>query len=141
MNLPIMRKIAPLLFFIAITTKLCAQEFYKDGSMKISGISTNKKYGYEPHHQTSIKVGKIENQRAYLNALRGPSGEVIQYTRVGSCCAFKSKRAAFGSGFLDKYEVYYEGLKQPVILYLNGYDFESPKAPLGFTFVIEDQIK
>jgi hypothetical protein len=130
--------------FLVLTlssTTVKGQEFFEDGSMKLSDISTDKKYGYEANHKTSIKVGKIENGQAYLKALRGPNGEQVQFMRLSSCCEFKSKSAAFGSGFLDKYEVYYEGLKEPILLYINGYDFENPKTPLGFTFVTADKIE
>ncbi len=117
------------------------QEFFEDGSMKLTEISIDKKYGFEANNKTSIKVGKIENQRAYLNALGGPNGEQVQFKRVASCCPFKSESAFLGQGLLDKYEVYYSGLKTPIILYLNGYDFEQPKCPIGFTFVTAEKIE
>lgn len=117
------------------------QEFYEDGSMKLFEVSTDSKYGYEPNSNTSIKVGKIGNEQAYLSALRGPNGEKVKFNRIGSCCKFESKTAIFGSGLLDQYEVKYKGLKEPVILYINSYDFETPKAPVGFTFVGADKIE
>lgn len=123
------------------TTNVKGQEYFEDGSMKLSEVSTEENYGYEPNHKTSIKVGKIENEQAYLKSLRGPTGELVQFRRLSSCCEFKSKSAAFGTGLLDKYEVYYQGLKEPIILYVNGYDYENPKAPIGFTFVTADKIK
>ena len=124
-----------------MTTQVKGQEFYEDGSMKLSEVSADKKYGYEPKHKTSIKVGKVENGQAYLKALRGPNGELVQFRRLSSCCEFKSKRAAFGKGFLDKYEVYYQGLNESIILYVNGYDYDNPKAPFGFTFITADKIE
>ena len=131
-----MTKTAILLFILTFCTVILkGQEFHEDGSMKLTAASTNTKYGYEPNHKKSIKVGKIQNQRAYLSALRGPNGETVQFSRIGSCCEFKSKSGVFGMGLLDKYEVNYQGLDEPVILYLNGYDYDSPKAPAGFTFV------
>lgn len=131
-----MKKLTGILFVLILWAIAGnGQEFFEDGSMKLTEVSTDKEYGYEPNHKTSIKVGKIENEQAYLKALRGPNGETIQFRRVSSCCEFKSKSAAFGTGLLDKYEVFYQGLKKPIVLYLNGYDYESPKAPLGFTFV------
>ncbi len=39
-----------------------------------------------------------------------------------------------GSGLLDKYEVKYEGIENPVILYINMYNKGKLKAPKGFTF-------
>ena len=65
--------------------------------MILTTVSTNKDYGYKPKSKSSIKVGEIENQRAFLKALRGPNGETVQYRRLGSCCSFKSKSAIFGS--------------------------------------------
>lgn len=130
--------------FLTLTlwnTQVNGQDFYEGGSMKLSEVSTDKKYGYEPNYKTSIKIGKIENEQAYLKALRGPNGEPVQFRRVSSCCGFKSKSAVFGQGLLDKYEVYYQGLKEPIILYLNGYDYNNPKAPVGFTFVVADKIE
>ncbi len=122
-------------------TQVQGQEFYEDGSMKLSKVSNNKKYGYKPNHKTSIKVGEIKNEYAYLNALRGPNGEKVQFRRIGSCCEFESNSAAFGTGLLDQYEVYYKGLKEPLILYINSYEFEEPMAPIGFTFAKADKIE
>lgn len=135
-------KIKTILFvLILITSQLYGQNFYEDGSMILTNVSSDKNYGYKPENKTSIKVGKIENQQAFLKALRGPNSETVQYRRLGSCCSFKSKSTAFGKGFLDKYEVYYQGLREPIILYLNGYDYESPKCPMGFTYVTVENIE
>lgn len=137
-----MKKLIGILLVLTLcTTTVKGQEFFEDGSMKLTEVSTDKKYGYEPNHKTSIKVGRIENEQAYLKALRGPNGESVQFRRWSSCCEFKSKSAAFGKGLLDKYEVYYQGLKEPIILYVNGYDYENPEAPFGFTFVTADKIE
>lgn len=137
-----MTKITTIVFILAFfTMPLYGQDFYEDGSMKLTEVSTDKNYGFQSNHKTSIKVGKIENQKAYLSALRGPNGEPVQFRRVGSCCSFNSKSVAFGKGLLDQYEVYYEGLRQPIVLYLNGYDYEKPKSPMGFTFVTPEKIE
>ena len=120
-------------------TQLYSQEFYNDGSMKLTEISSDKQYGYKPVSKTSIKVGKIENEQAFLKSLQGPNGESIQYRRIGSCCEFRAESAVFGTGFLDKYEISYDGLSDPVILYLNGYEYEAPKCPVGFTFKTSDK--
>ena len=61
-------------------------------------------------------------ERAYLDMLCGPNGEGIKYKRLGSCCAFESPSAPFyNTGLLDIYEVTYEGLDEPVKVYLNMY--------------------
>lgn len=130
-----LKKIFALILLVTtFVTTAFSQEFYEDGSMKLSEISTDKKYGYEPNHKTAIKVGKVDNEYAYMRALQGPNGEKIQAQRISSCCEFKSKTALFGSGLLDKWEINYEGLKSPIVIYLNSYDFETPKCPYGLTF-------
>lgn len=137
----IVQRIILVSFLVFLTVQLPAQDFYEDGSMKITEITKDKKYGYESNHKTAIKVGKIENEQAFLKALLGPNGEPIQFRRLGSCCSFKSKTAPFGSGLLDKYEVYYQGISTPIILYINAYEYETPKCPYGFTYKTPDKIE
>lgn len=74
------------------------------------------------------------SERAYLDRLRGPLGQSIEYERQGSCCAFETPRGIGGIGLLDMYEVTYDGLDEPVVLYLNMYDPPEGdlKAPAGF---------
>ncbi len=57
-----------------------------------------------------------------MNALAGPKGEKITYTKLESCCPFPTKRSEMGVGLLDVYEIKWEGQKNPVILYLNIYE-------------------
>lgn len=95
-------------------------------------------YGYT--ESNAIKVGGEDYtngpifEREYLNRLTGPNGEEISYERTGSCCGFETENGIMGNGMLDMYEVTYEGLKEPVILYLNMYDPHkgAPMAPKGF---------
>ena len=115
-----------------------SQEYLQKDIIKLSEISTNKKYGY--NKKKPIKTGSIEKEYHFLNALRGPNGEKVKYVRQGSCCPFRCKSAAFGKGFLDVYQVSYEGGKT-VTLYLNGYEYEDLKCPVGFTYVTPDMIK
>ena len=115
-----------------------SQEYICEDIIKLTNISTDKKYGYTK--KKPIKTGGIDKGYHFLNALRGPNGEKIMYKRNGSCCSFKSKTSAFGKGYLDVYQVWYEG-KEPVTLYVNGYDYEKLKSPIGFTFVTSNDIK
>ena len=98
-----------------------------------SCVSTNQlenkvaaDYGYT--ETTAILVGGEDYtdgpiyERAYLDKLTGPNGEEISYTRTGSCCQFETENGIMGAGLLDIYEVSYEGLEEPLILYLNMYD-------------------
>jgi hypothetical protein len=127
------KKTLLIILFNSFVFPVFSQEFYKSGDMKIYGMATDKEYGYEPDSDYSIKVGEIKNQKAYLNSLLGPNGEPIEYVRVGNCCEFDCKTGIFGKGLLDRYQITYKGLKKPIILYLNGYQYEKPLCPIGFT--------
>lgn len=122
------------LLFVFTSNYVSAQKFNADGSMKIEGVSKSKKYGYSSKPKLAIQVGSIENEYAYLMSLRGPNGEPLQYQRAGSCCKFKAKNDPFGVGFIDIWKVSYEGLEEPITIYLNGYDYSTPMSPKGFSF-------
>jgi hypothetical protein len=126
------------LLFLGFIGNGFSQEFLREDIIKLTEISSDSKYGY--NQKNPIKVGSIENGYHYLNALKGPNGEKIKWQRNGSCCEFKSKTAAFGKGFLDVYTLVYEG-GQPITLYINGYDYDNLKCPVGLTFVIESELK
>jgi hypothetical protein len=67
-------------------------------------------------------------ERRYLDALRGPAGETVQYRRTGSI-GVRADRITF----LDRYEITYPGLDKPLFLYLDAYHFDDAlKAPKGF---------
>jgi len=99
--------------------------------------ATDRTYGYGPINP--IKVGGIDrgqgpaNERRFLDALRGPQGQPLSYVRRGSCCPFHSAHGLMGQGLLDVYAVTYEGLSQPVELYLNMYEDGPAQVPVGFT--------
>ena len=80
-------------------------------------------------------------ERAYLDKLTGPDGEKVSYTRVGSCCEFETPNGILGGGLLDMFDVTYEGLEEPVKLYLNMYDPHPGdlKAPEGFKLKIDQE--
>ena len=46
---------------------------------------------------------------------------------------FKTPNGMNNTGLLDAYEIKWEGLKKPLILYLNLYEESWLKAPKGFT--------
>ncbi len=102
----------------------------------IKEATTDSTYGYSK--ENPIKVGGNSNgptnQRNYLNSLSGPNGETLIYKRSGSCCQFETKNSSYGMGMLDIYKVTYEGKKDTVSLYINMYDKETLKSPVGFKF-------
>lgn len=106
-------------------------------TFRLDSISADESYGYTQANPIMVS-GATEsgayNQRRFLNALLGPDGEAVTYTRRGSCCPFNSPNGFMGGGLLDMYEVTIAGQSKPVVLYLNLYDKGILRAPKGFTF-------
>lgn len=108
----------------------------KEGFFALTNFSKDKKYGYDKDYPINVFYRNSNsediNQKRFLNALAGPNGEVISYTKTGICCPFPSKNVVTGGGFLDVYEITYKGLKMPIILYLNRYERGELSVPVGF---------
>ncbi len=109
----------------------------KDNAFVLTEYSKDKKYGYDPDYPVNVfyKNAKDENLNAerYLNALAGPNGEKITFTKLESCCPFPTKRIEMGAGFLDIYEIQWEGQKNPVKLYINIYERGYLLVPVGLS--------
>ena len=104
--------------------------------MDITEYSENKDYGLDGKFPVKVGEKSVSNQRRYLASLAGPNGEELQFHRRGSCCAYKSKNGVLGgegNALVDVYEVTYEGLKKPILVYISFYDKENLYIPKGFT--------
>ena len=103
----------------------------------ITQYSTDKKYGYDKDYPINIffnnTANETINQERFLNALAGPKGEKISFTKLESCCPFPTKRSEMGAGFLDVYELKWNGQKKPTLLYLNIYEKGILMVPVGLT--------
>ncbi len=104
---------------------------YPPASLK--GPAQDVAYGFT--EETPVKVGGgygggIESTYRFLNALRGPRGEVVHYVRVGTCCSFKTKNSPFGEESLEVYEISYEG-GPTKRLYFNWFDKGDLLVPSG----------
>lgn len=93
-------------------------------------ISDDKTYGYT--EENPIKVGGDfmdgpARERAYLDNLLGPNGEVLTYERIGSLPS--------GDTILDKYHITGQGVD--AMLYLDEYNYAPLQAPIGFTCIGE----
>lgn len=95
-------------------------------------------YGFTPENPIHVGGGP-EGQHAFLELLRGPEGQPLAWRRLGSCCEFETPNGIMGLGLLDLYEVTYEGLDRPVILYLDMYESGPVMAPAGFTLPLEER--
>ena len=109
----------------------------KNNTFIISLFSKDKKYGYDKDYPINIfyrgTKDDVINQQRFLNALAGPNGEAITFSKLESCCPFPSKNTEMGAGFLDVYEIKWEGLKKPILLYLNIYERGQLMVPVGFS--------
>jgi hypothetical protein len=104
----------------------------------IEKYASDSTYGYT--EMNPIMVGGVndgkgpENERRFLNSIAGPNGELIEYQRLGSCCPFETKNVSENYyGMLDVYEVTYKGLETPINLFINMYDADTLRIPVGFT--------
>lgn len=103
----------------------------------VTEYSSDKKYGYDPDYPINVFYKNTNddnlNANRFLNALAGPKGEAIFYTKIETCCPFPSKRTDMGAGLLDVYEISWKGQSKPVRLYLNIYEKGYLYIPLGFS--------
>ena len=93
-------------------------------------------YGYGRRNPVRVGGGTqsgAANQRRWLDGLHGPGGQPVRYRRLGSCCDFQGPGGVRGA--LDAYEVTYDGLERPVVLYMDMYTPPQGPAPApeGFT--------
>ena len=106
-------------------------------TFKITEFSKDKKYGYDKDYPINVFYGHTKNetinQERFLKALAGPKGEKITFTKLESCCPFPTKRSEAGAGYLDVYELKWEGQKNPIILYLNIYEKGLLMVPVGLS--------
>jgi hypothetical protein len=109
----------------------------KNNAFIITEYSKDKRYGYDKDYPINIYYRGTSNdtinQKYFLNALAGPKGEKITYTKLENCCPFPTKSSDMGAGFLDVYELKWEGLKKPILLYLNIYERGQLMVPVGLS--------
>lgn len=109
----------------------------KDNTFIITEYSKDPKYGYHQDYPINLfyrnTINETINQQRYLNALAGPNGELLSFKKLESCCPFPTKRSEMGAGFLEVYEVTWEGLQKPIRLYLNIYEKGVLMVPVGFS--------
>jgi hypothetical protein len=109
----------------------------KENTFILTEYSKDKKYGFDPDYPINVfyKNTKDENlnSQRFLNALAGPKGEKIIFTKLESCCPFPTKRSEMGAGFLDVYELTWEGQPKPITLYLNIYERGHLLVPIGLS--------
>lgn len=103
----------------------------------ISEYSKDPKYGYDKDYPINVFYRNTKdesiNQIRFLNALAGPNGEKITFQKTETCCPFPTKKTEIGAGFLDIYEITWEGQKEPLKLYINIYEKGALMVPVGLS--------
>ena len=99
----------------------------------VTEYSTSKDYGLSGDNPVKVGDKSVKNQLRYLASLAGPDGEELSYHKRGACCGYKSENVYDGVALVDVYEVSYDGLKKPILVYISFYDFETLYIPKGFT--------
>lgn len=99
--------------------------------------SQDPSYGYRKNNP--IELGgflwgtKFEGSHIqYFEGLMGPNGEQVRVQRLGSCCEFIDSSMPMGGGLLDMYQLSYDGIPEPKVIYVNLYKFKKPMAPKNF---------
>lgn len=146
-----MKKIVPFLVLLLLVTSCISTKstlknvndnaptprLLNNDTFVITEYSKDKKYGYNKDYPINIYYAGTQNetinQQRFFNALAGPKGEKITFTKLESCCPFPTKRSEMGAGLLDVYEVRWEGQQNPVKLYLNIYEKGVLMVPVGLT--------
>lgn len=109
----------------------------KENTFLITEYSKDKKYGFDPDYPINVfyKNTKDENINAkrFLDALAGPNGEKIVYEKLESCCPFPTKKSTVGAGFLDVYNLTWEGSSKGVKMYINIYEKGYLLVPMGLS--------
>lgn len=96
----------------------------------LCAVASDASYGVTPEQPVPVGGGLssgIERERRYLDALRGPLGQPLRYSRIGSTAARDPD-----DGPIDMYTITFDGQTTPVTLYLDIYHLDEPKAPHGF---------
>ena len=107
------------------------------GSFVISKIAKDKKYGYNQDYPVNVGFTSMDegynNQVRFLNALAGPHGEQIKFEKKDACCPFPTKKTDMGAGTIDIFEVSWNGLPKPIILYINRFEKGELMIPVGLS--------
>jgi hypothetical protein len=95
-------------------------------------VAGDQSYGRSPENPIRTGPAAAGGHVLFLNALRGPNGEPVEYERKGACCEFLDASLAFGGGLLDVYLVKVDGSNAVIELYVDMYRPGRPQLPAGF---------
>ncbi len=103
-------------------------------AQSVCPIAGDDTYAFTREHPVQVGGGAMyvaARERRYLDALRGPAGQVLRYRRAASVAGPDERT------ILDRYDVTYDGLDKPTELYLDAYHYDDElRAPRGFTCAV-----
>ncbi len=112
-----------------------------DSTLLIKEYAQDIEYGLKPEKPIFLGIFRtydaIENVDRFFNAIVGKEGQSLIKKRMKACCPFKTPNSTSIDkdkkfGLLEVYQVSYEGLEKPIILYFNVYDEGALYIPNGF---------
>jgi hypothetical protein len=109
----------------------------------ISPLVTDPTYGFTEENPIMVGGGLDFGplrEEWFFDHLVGPDGQPVIYERTGSCCSFESEAWPEMGGALDMFEVSYQGIDTPVLVYVNMYQCENPQAPQGFGLLEDSRV-
>jgi hypothetical protein len=112
----------------------------QDSLIKIEGVSKSTRFAFTPEEPVKLGVTKRDLALTYIekyfNSITGPNGEVVRYKRLKSCCPYKTVNSEEfpyqNLAVLEVYQVLYDGLKEPILIYINFFDEGKVMAPKFF---------
>lgn len=111
----------------------------KEGRFVLKNASNDPRYGYREAYPVNVFYLTANNDTInavrYLKSLRGPKGEAVRYTHLGSCCPFPTNRTMVGAGFIQIYELESDGFTGKKKLYINPHAKGEILIPQGLSSV------
>ncbi len=112
-----------------------------DSTLLIKEYAKDIEYGLKPEKPIFLGIYKtydaIDNIDRFFNAIIGKNKQILIKKRMKYCCPFKTPNSPTIDrdkkfGLLEVYQVSYEGLEKPIVLYFNVYDSGDLFIPDGF---------
>ena len=110
---------------IIILLALASFSLRDEPKFEIKGTSKDKKYGYSESEPIKVGGGTSAGYHfMFLEHLRGPNGETLEVSRIGSCGTYPNPDTTltkFKEGVLTCFSINCAAFKKPRVLYLDKY--------------------
>ena len=103
----------------------------------ITKLAKDPKYGFDEDYPVNVGFTNVAdgnaNQVRFLSSLTGPKGEKLKFKIKSSCCPYPTKKTEMGAGTIDIFEITWDGLSKPILMYINKYEKGELMVPMGFS--------